>query len=121
MPRQILCTVGTSLLTNLDDRPWAGWNPRTLNPLPDAESVDRWLRTADTMVASAETNTLARLDVAEADILVLMHSDTPEGRFCAEHLRTLYSTRSVKRCSNRSAGSATAPLSSRQASKRWWM
>ena len=46
MHRQIICTIGTSLLSNRDDRPWAGWNPRTPDPLPAADAVDGWLRTA---------------------------------------------------------------------------
>lgn len=90
MPRQILCTVGTSLLTNRDGRPWGGWNPRNRDPLPPDDEVDRWLQTADAAAASAETNTLARLELAETDILVLLHSDTPEGRFCAERLQSFY-------------------------------
>ncbi|NLI82937.1 MAG: putative CRISPR-associated protein [Deltaproteobacteria bacterium] len=88
--QHILCTVGTSLLTNRDDRPWAGWYPRGDRPLPDAESVDAWLTTADASAASAETNTLARLELSKADVLTLLHSDTPEGRFCTERLQTLY-------------------------------
>jgi hypothetical protein len=83
MNREILCTVGTSLLTNRDARPWAGWNPRKSDPLPSTGEVDRWLSTADVAGASAETNTLVRLSPDGNDVLVLMHSDTPEGRFCA--------------------------------------
>ncbi|WP_448382311.1 putative CRISPR-associated protein [Desulfosoma sp.] len=93
MSRQILCTVGTSLLTNRDDRPWSGWNPRGGTPLPDPEVVDSWLKAADAAAASAETNTLARLDLAETDTLVFLHSDTPEGRFCAERLQAFYAPR----------------------------
>lgn len=90
MSRQIICTVGTSLLTNRDDRPWAGWNPRTPDPLPAAAVVDRWLASADLVKASAETNTLRALELSEHDALALLHSDTPEGRFCAEALWRLY-------------------------------
>jgi putative CRISPR-associated protein (TIGR02619 family) len=90
MSRHIICTVGTSLLTNRDDRPWAGWNPRTSDPLPDAADVERWLAGADPVKASAETNTLRVLDLSGRDCLSLLHSDTPEGRFCAEALRGLY-------------------------------
>ncbi|HXK58579.1 MAG TPA: putative CRISPR-associated protein [Acidobacteriota bacterium] len=92
MSRHILCTVGTSLLTNRDDRPWASWNGQCGDPLPAEEQVDRWLKQADVAVASAETNTLARLDLAATDVLVLLHSDTAEGRFCAERLNCFYST-----------------------------
>ncbi len=88
MSRFILCTVGTSLLTNRDERPWGGWRNDT--PLPDAGGVDRWLKTADPALASAETNTLSRLDLNDRDILAFLHSDTPEGRFCAERLKAFY-------------------------------
>lgn len=90
MPREIICTVGTSLLTNRDDRPWSGWNPAKKDPLPDAAEVDAWLRQADLVKASAETNTLRLLELDETDTLSLLHSDTPEGRFCAERLAELY-------------------------------
>lgn len=93
MSRQIICTVGTSLLTNRDDRPWAGWNPRTRDPLPNAAEVQRWLSAADLAGASAETNTLRALSLSEADVLALLPSDTPEGSFCAEALRELYRAR----------------------------
>lgn len=93
MRRQILCTVGTSLLTNRDGRPWGGWDPRNGDPLPAYNEVDRWLKEADTTAASAETNTLARLDLSQSDILVLLHSDTPEGLFCAERLKAFYEGR----------------------------
>mgnify|MGYP005858004931 CR=1 FL=1 len=93
MHRKILCTVGTSLLTNRDGRPWGDWKPRGGSPLPAADVVDGWLRTADLAAASAETNTLARLDPTGTDTLVLLQSDTPEGRFCAERLKTFYNSR----------------------------
>lgn len=90
MSRQVICTVGTSLLTNRDDRPWAGWNPRTLEPLPRAVDVAQWLCSADVVKASAETNTLRALELSEANALALLHSDTPEGRCCAEALAEFY-------------------------------
>jgi len=93
MSRQFLCTVGTSLLTNRDDRPWAGWNPRNSDPLPETADVARWLIAADVAKASAETNTLRALELSEADALALLHSDTPEGRFCAEVLAGIYHAR----------------------------
>ncbi|GAB4122357.1 MAG: hypothetical protein Kow001_20400 [Acidobacteriota bacterium] len=93
MSRHIICTVGTSLLTNRDGRPWAGWNPRTPDPLPNAAHVGSWLAGADPVKASAETNTLRVLDLSEGDSLSLLHSDTPEGRFCAEALGELYRSR----------------------------
>ncbi|HMS17070.1 MAG TPA: CRISPR-associated protein, partial [Planctomycetota bacterium] len=79
MKRQIICTVGTSLLTNRDDRPWAGWNPRTPDPLPPTTDVAGWLTSADLIKASAETNSLQALELGEMDALALLHSDTSEG------------------------------------------
>jgi putative CRISPR-associated protein (TIGR02619 family) len=87
MSRYVLCTVGTSLLTNLD-RPWAGWKPG--EALPDQKNVLEWLRAAGHEKATAETNTLLALDLQEGDHLELIHSATPEGRFCAELLGELY-------------------------------
>jgi putative CRISPR-associated protein (TIGR02619 family) len=89
MPRLLVCTVGTSLLTNRDNRPWAGWNPRK-DPLPDANDVESWLATADPVTASAETNTLRGIALDASDQVLLLHSDTPEGRFCSDRLVTFY-------------------------------
>jgi len=86
----LICTVGTSLLTNTDDRPWSGWTPANRMPLPDAETVDRWMHTADPVKISAETHTLHALEISESDSLYLLHSDTPEGQYCADRLRNLY-------------------------------
>lgn len=90
MQRTILTTVGTSLLTN-PDRPWAGW--RHKQPLPKSDVVDNWLQRADPIKASAEIHTWYRLGLFDADDLddihvALIHSDTPDGRFCAERLAT---------------------------------
>ena len=90
MARQIICTVGTSLLTNRDDRPWSGWHPKGDKPLPRLEDVMEWLERADPVKASAETNTLRALEIGEGDFLALLHSDTPEGRFCADALGKFY-------------------------------
>ncbi|HIC85623.1 MAG TPA: putative CRISPR-associated protein [Desulfobacterales bacterium] len=90
MNRLIICTVGTSLLTNRDDRPWAGWNPGKPDPLPDESEVEGWLSKAEPEKASAETNTLKELELDDSDGLALLHSDTPEGRFCANVLRKYY-------------------------------
>jgi putative CRISPR-associated protein (TIGR02619 family) len=90
MSRLIICTVGTSLLTNRDGRPWSGWNPRAPDRLPDPPAVDFWLNSADPEKASAESNTLRMLELSDADVLALLHSDTAEGRFCAQALDRLY-------------------------------
>lgn len=66
-----------------------GWRPA--HPLPGAEAVDAWLRSADAIQASAETHTWHRLGLLDAEnggrvVVVLVHSQTAEGRFCAERL-----------------------------------
>jgi putative CRISPR-associated protein (TIGR02619 family) len=76
--RTILVTVGTSLLTNAR---------RALGvPEPDADDLTRYLAQTDPITASAETNALGRL-LRERDRLVLFHSQTEQGRRCAEALR----------------------------------
>lgn len=92
MTRVLITTVGTSLLTNRD-RPWGGWNARAGHPLPDQNTVQQWLESADLIAASAETNTLQALGLEESDRLVLLHSDTPEGRFCSQQLAVFYRRR----------------------------
>lgn len=87
----IIVSVGTSLLTNKngkDRRPWEGW--RSDNPLPDQEDVVQWLRKADPATASAETNTLHKMGLDAGDRLYYLHSDTPEGEFCARCLKDHY-------------------------------
>lgn len=93
MSRRVICTVGTSLLTN-GDRPWSGWRPG--QPLPDRLQVFTWMKDASLETTSAETNTLRALELDQPDRLVLLYSDTDEGRFCAEVLRDLYQTRGLQ-------------------------
>ena len=87
MLRLIVCSVGTSLLSG-KDRPWK-WNPGDADR-PDSKVVDDWLRQADPVKASAETNTLSRLGAGASDRIVFLHSDTPEGTYCAERLAAYY-------------------------------
>lgn len=88
MKRTVLTTVGTSLLTN-PDRPWAGWRRSSPFPLPDA--VDSWLKTVAPRDACAEVNTwfsLGLFDSSEREIVevVLLHSQTADGEYCADRL-----------------------------------
>lgn len=88
MTRTILTTVGTSLLTG-KLRPWQGWSRAT--PLPDQQVVQTWLAGADPVIASAEVHTWFRLGLFDADTrgkveVVLVHSQTPDGLFCAGQL-----------------------------------
>lgn len=91
----VITTVGTSLLTNRD-RPWAGW--RFGQPLPADQGVDAWLVSADPVRASAETHTWFRLGLFEDNAgtrVRLVHSQTEDGRFCAERLAALARTRGL--------------------------
>jgi len=89
--REIIVSVGTSLLTNRvgsPKRPWCDWTSGS--PLPDLEDAVKYLRSADPKTASAETNTLHRLGLQAGDMLHWLHSDTLEGEFCAKALCTYY-------------------------------
>ena len=99
MARLLITTVGTSLLTNRDDRPWE-WSFRNKEDLPDAEIVDNWLATADPVKVSAEMNTLHRRAIGQADRISFLHSDTPEGKYCSERLGNYYADkcREVRQC-----------------------
>ena len=90
MSRLLITTGGTALLTNRDDRPWTGWNGRRDDPLPDAAEIDQWLEAADPISASAETNALQSIEINATDHVLLLHSDTHEGRFCSDRLRRFY-------------------------------
>lgn len=89
--RTLICTIGTSLITNRDGRPFGPWTKG--EPLPEAAAVDEWLQRADWTKASAETHTLHKLEVADSDKLVLLHTEGDEGRFCAERLARLLEQR----------------------------
>jgi putative CRISPR-associated protein (TIGR02619 family) len=98
MNRVVLTTVGTSLLTN-PERPWAGW--RHKQPLPNDTVVDTWLRQADPIKASAETHTWYRLGLYDTDDkdkieVVLIHSQTADGQFCADRLVAAASAKGMK-------------------------
>jgi len=92
--RTVIITVGTSLLTNRDEndgravRPWGGWRRDAALPTPEAAAL--FLGEADPAQASAETHTLLRLPLRETDRLAWLHSDTPEGHWCAMVLDTHY-------------------------------
>ncbi len=87
--RTIITTVGTSLLTNSrDDRPWAGW--RFGEKFPEPTGVLPWLTTAPPERASAEIHTWAKLGILtepNGEKVLLVHSHTPDGQYCAERLK----------------------------------
>ncbi len=85
--RTVITTVGTSLLTNRDGRPWGGW--RMGQPLPEADSIRQWLPTADPIRASAEIHTWHKLGLfaePQRERVITVHSQTPDGAFCAARL-----------------------------------
>lgn len=75
MSTVFLTTVGTSLLGNLE---------RASIGKEDLSAVLEFLR-ADPAKASAETNSLLRL-LKKGDRVELLHSDTADGRWCAERV-----------------------------------
>ena len=84
--RTILTTVGTSL--------WA--NARRDLKLPHDAPISKhehdltnYLRQTPPEKASAETNSLKRL-LQEGDRIIFIHSDTEEGRLCADALKSFY-------------------------------
>ncbi|MCS6859774.1 MAG: putative CRISPR-associated protein [Abditibacteriales bacterium] len=79
--RTILTTVGTSLLTNAK---------RDLKvEQPDGQQMANYVRHTPPEKASAETNSLSRL-LRENDRIVFLHSQTEEGKQCADTLRGHY-------------------------------
>lgn len=74
--RTIIVTVGTSLLSNAER---AG----------KGNDLQTYLRFTEPEKASAETNSLSRL-LQEGDRIVLLHSQTEEGKRAAEALATFY-------------------------------
>ena len=93
MGRLLITTVGTSLLTNRDDRPWTWSHWKEDEPLPDPPVVDVWLANADPIKVSAEMNTLHRREIGETDRISFLHSDTPEGKYCSERLGAYYTNK----------------------------
>jgi putative CRISPR-associated protein (TIGR02619 family) len=85
----IILTVGTSLLRNEDKelpetkkRPWLGQAT-----IGDRTTAIAWMNQTDPERISAETNTLLRLEPHETDEVILLYSDTSEGKECAEVLQ----------------------------------
>lgn len=103
-----ITTVGTSLLTNRG-RPWEG--RQFGEPLPAPATVDTWLHDADLKKASAEIHTwlkLGILDEPKRHRLCLIHTNTADGRFCAQRLQTWAQERSLDCAIEEIAGLGTA-------------
>jgi len=88
MPRTIICTTGTSIaggpindasekayLNAIRDR--VQWQRTQCSPLQFLQCV------------SAESNSLLALKLAPEDNVALLHTETPDGRICAEELSRL--------------------------------
>ncbi len=104
MARLWITTIGTSLLTNRDDRPWT-WNGLHTKHFPDSSQVHQWMAQADAAKISAETNTWRAAGLDRADHVCLLHSDTPEGRYCANRL--VHYLRHTVRCQEATCESLT--------------
>jgi putative CRISPR-associated protein (TIGR02619 family) len=95
--RTVITTVGTSLLTNRDDRPWAGW--RFGQPLPEEGPVRLWLSKADPVRASAEIHTWHKLGLftePARERVVIVHSQTADGAFCGARLAEYAASRGIE-------------------------
>ncbi len=79
--RTIIVTVGTSLLSNAR-------RILRVEEVTDRQ-LDQYLKETESEKASAETNSLGRL-LQTGDRIVFLHSQTDEGRQCAEALRRHY-------------------------------
>lgn len=82
--RTILTTVGTSLLGN--------YRRERKEESPTEDQLFFCLRETPPEAASAETNSLSRL-LQEGDRIVFLHSQTGEGKRCAQALRRHYESR----------------------------
>ncbi len=77
--RTILTTVGISLLAP----------KKHGNTQPNDDKLASYLRHTDPVVASAETNSLSRI-LAEGDRIIFLHSQTDDGKLCAQALSRHY-------------------------------
>lgn len=82
--RVILTTVGTSLMTNCRKA-----REMSHEQTPSVEELVQYLQDTSAEKASAETNSLWRL-LQEGDTIVLLRSETPEGRDCTNALCQFY-------------------------------
>lgn len=87
MGRRIITTVGLSALTN------CGWRPGS--DLPLLASLIPRLK-ADPRRASAELNVLDRLELGKDDAVVLVRTNTDEGRLASEALRAYLASKGVE-------------------------
>lgn len=104
MPRTLLCTVGTSIartcgaLRELQQRA-STWD----EDVPElAQQIRQWVQTMnlndkrDCARLCAELNALHRLPLAHEDEVLLLATDTADGRCCAEAVRAVLMDRPFK-------------------------
>lgn len=77
--KTIISLVGTSLKNN--------FNRENIGKRPTPEALAHFAK-SDRKTSSAEMNTLDRLHLHDEDNVVLLHSDTEDGRLCGASLKT---------------------------------
>lgn len=82
MSRHYIVSMGTSLLTN------SGW--RQGNPLPDVQVLFDYLQKTEPDKASAETNSICKIDPPAGSTATFLCSHTDEGKLCADVLKNWY-------------------------------
>lgn len=80
----VIVSVGTSLLTN------SGW--KRGQEIPSLQTAEKYLTQENTKEASAETNTIRMLPLNQGDFIKFLHSDTTEGKWCAQALQKFYTS-----------------------------
>lgn len=94
--RKIVCTAGTSLLTNAKKAKDTREQTQTVS---DRRLIDSYLETCESkfkedrerffVTLSAETHSLYRLKVNGGDQVLLLHTETNDGEMCADALRQI--------------------------------
>ena len=102
MRQTVLVSGGTSILTN-------ALRELKKTSVSDAE-LAAYLAKADPVKASAETNSLGRLDLMDTE-LVFLHSDTEEGRRCGAALVAYFKKRGTPARSRELSGLDYRPKS----------
>ena len=81
---KVICTAGTSVAQGVE---WRGDEKAYRDGI--RQRIQR-LQPGDILrLASAETNSLAKLKITQGDEVALLHSETPDGRICAEEVARL--------------------------------
>ena len=90
--KTVICTTGTSIVSGIEpDRIHASAIRSRLKRLQDGSTPEQYL-----INASAESHSLFRMGLDDGDVVHLLHSETDDGRTCAQALRTLIVEELVK-------------------------